>query len=77
ANPRTGDTSIAGGSSAYSSGTAAASITVTNANDAPVLTAGSPTLPGLTDSQINDTGVLVSQLYSTNYTDVDNSASKG
>ena len=75
--PRTGDTSIAGGSTAYSSGTATASIAVTNANDAPVLTAGSPTLPGLTDSQINDAGVLVSTLYSTNFTDVDNSAVKG
>ena len=75
--PRTGDTSIAGGSTAYSSGTATASLTVTNANDAPLLNAASPTLPGLSDDAINNAGVLVSSLYSNNFTDVDSSAVKG
>ncbi|WP_120967548.1 Ig-like domain-containing protein [Comamonas sp. lk] len=75
--PRTADTTSSGGSTAFSSGTASASLTVTSVNDAPVLTSASPTLLGLTDGQINNPGVLVSSLYSTNYTDVDTGAIKG
>ncbi|WP_291607974.1 Ig-like domain-containing protein [Comamonas sp.] len=75
--PRTADTSVSGGSTAFSSGTASASLTVTDVNDAPVLTPAAPTLPGLTDGAINNSGVLVGSLYGGNYTDVDTGALKG
>ena len=75
--PRTADTSVSGGSTAFSSGTASASLIVTDVNDAPVLTPAAPTLPGLTDGAINNNGVLVGSLYGGNYTDVDTGALKG
>ncbi|MCU1717249.1 DUF4347 domain-containing protein [Pseudomonas sp. 5P_3.1_Bac2] len=75
--PRTADTRVSGGSTAFSAGTASASLTVTSVNDAPVLTPAAPTLPGLTDGSINNIGVLVGSLYGANYTDVDTGALKG
>lgn len=75
--PGVSDTTTNGGTTAFSTATAVVNQVVTSLNDAPVLTSASPTLPGLSDGQTNDTGVLVSSLYSTNYTDVDTVAIKG
>lgn len=71
------DTTSNGGTTAFSTATAVVNQIVTSLNDAPVLTSASPTLPGLSDGAINNPGVLVSSLYSTNYTDVDTVAVKG
>ncbi|WP_407715694.1 Ig-like domain-containing protein [Comamonas testosteroni] len=71
------DTSVNGGSTAFSTGIAQASLSVSSVNDAPVLTPVSPTLPGLTDGSTDNVGVQVSSLYGSNNTDVDNAALKG
>jgi hypothetical protein len=71
------DTTSNGGTTAFSTATAVVNQVVTSLNDAPVLTSASPILPGLSDGQTNNAGVLVSSLYSTNYTDVDTVAVKG
>ncbi|WP_218585602.1 DUF4347 domain-containing protein [Pseudomonas sp. Marseille-P9899] len=71
------DTTSNGGTTAFSTATAVVNQIVTSLNDAPVLTSVSPILPDLSDGQTNNPGVLVSSLYSTNYTDVDTVAVKG
>ncbi|WP_434091843.1 Ig-like domain-containing protein [Pseudomonas subflava] len=73
----TADTSTNGGSAAYSSGTAQASLTVSSVNDAPVLTPVGPTLTGLTDSDTNNPGVAVSSFLTGHVTDADTSAVQG
>ncbi|MDL5038615.1 DUF4347 domain-containing protein [Comamonas sp. Y6] len=73
----TADTSTNGGSAAYSSGTAQATLTVSSVNDAPVLTPVGPTLTGLTDSDTNNLGVAVSSFLSGHVTDADTSAVQG
>lgn len=71
-----GDTTTNGASTAYSTGTAQATLAVSSVNDAPVLTPVSPTLPPLTDISTTNTGSLVSVLTG-GITDVDTGAVKG
>ena len=66
-----------GGSTAFSSASAASSVTVTPVNDAPVLAAASPTLAALTEDQTANTGSQVSALLGTTVTDVDSGAVQG
>ncbi|WP_312757294.1 DUF4347 domain-containing protein [Pulveribacter sp.] len=73
----TADTSTHGGSTAYSSGTAQATLTASSVNDAPVLTPSGPTLTPLTDTSINNIGQTVASLFGSNISDVDSSALKG
>ncbi|MFV3415236.1 Ig-like domain-containing protein [Pseudomonas nitroreducens] len=73
----TADTSTNGGSAAYSSGTAQATLTVGSVNDAPVLTPVSPTLTGLTDSDTNNPGVAVSSFLAGHVADADTGAVQG
>lgn len=72
----TANTSSNGGSTAYSSGTANATLIVTSVNDAPVITPVNPTMTGLTDSSTNNNGDAVSTLLG-GVTDVDTGALKG
>ncbi|WP_236185805.1 DUF4347 domain-containing protein [Pseudomonas juntendi] len=72
----TADTTSNGGASAFSTGTAQATLVVTSVNDAPVLTSVNPTLTGLTDTATNNTGDPVSSLLG-GVTDVDNGALQG
>jgi len=74
---QTASTSTNGGSTAYSSGTAQATLTVSNVNDAPVLVPGGPALTGLTDSDTNNPGVAVSSFLASHVADVDASAAQG
>ncbi|MGC3965233.1 MAG: DUF4347 domain-containing protein [Rhodocyclaceae bacterium] len=73
----TADTTTNGGSTAYSTGTAQASLTVNSVNDAPVLTPTGPTLNGLTDTDVNSVGQAVSSFTGSNIADVDNGAVMG
>ncbi len=73
----TADTSSNGGSTAFSSTAAQASLSISSVNDAPVLTPIAPTLNGLTDSQVNWVGQAVSSFASANTSDVDSGALKG
>ncbi|MFW3898427.1 DUF4347 domain-containing protein [Pseudomonas bharatica] len=70
------DTSGNGGSSAFSTGTAQANLTVTAVNDAPVMNPVSPSLSPLTDTSTASAGDLVSSLTG-GITDVDTGAVKG
>jgi len=70
------DTTANGGSTAFSTGTATASLTVTAVNDAPVLNPVAPTLTGMTDTAFVNTGNLVSDLTG-GVTDVDTGALQG
>ncbi|WBM33515.1 DUF4347 domain-containing protein [Pseudomonas sp. NY11382] len=72
----TADTTSNGGASAFSTGTAQATLVVTSVNDAPVLTSVNPTLTGLTDAATSNTGDPVSSLLG-GVTDVDNGALQG
>ncbi|MCE1113821.1 MULTISPECIES: DUF4347 domain-containing protein [Pseudomonas] len=74
--PNIGDTTANGGTTAYSSGSAQATLIVTSVNDAPVITPVNPTLTGLTDSSTNNNGDAVSTLLG-GVTDVDTGALKG
>ena len=74
----TADTSTSGGTSAFSSGSASASIVVSDLNDAPTVTSGSTvTLTG-TDEVTTSSGTVVSaMLTSAGYGDVDSGAVSG
>ncbi|MDR0281234.1 MAG: DUF4347 domain-containing protein [Paucimonas sp.] len=72
----TADTTSNGGSTAFSTGTAQATLAVSSVNDAPVMIGVAPTLGGLTDTSINNGGSLVSDLLG-GVTDVDTGALKG
>ncbi|GGU56886.1 hypothetical protein GCM10009504_12330 [Pseudomonas laurentiana] len=71
-----GDTTTNGGSTAFSTGTAQATLVVSSVNDAPVMTPVSPTLSPLTDSSTANFGDLVGSLTG-GTTDVDTGAVKG
>ena len=71
-----GDTTTNGGSTAFSTGLAQATLVVTSVNDAPVLTPVSPTLLPLNDTSTTNTGNLVTSLIG-GITDVDTGALKG
>ncbi|QPG62359.1 DUF4347 domain-containing protein [Pseudomonas sp. BIGb0427] len=73
---RTGDTTINGGSSSFSVGTAQAQITISAVNDAPLLTPTAPVLIGITDGQLNNPGQTVASFLS-GVTDVDTGALVG
>ncbi|WP_313025717.1 DUF4347 domain-containing protein [Pseudomonas lopnurensis] len=75
----TADTTSNGGSSAFSSGTASASLVVAAVNDAPVLTpvAPAPILIGLNDSDIDNPGQTVASIVGTSISDVDMGAIEG
>lgn len=73
----TADTSANGGSTAYSTGTMQATLSVASVNDAPVLTPTAPSLNGLTDSDTNNVGQAVSSFASGATTDVDSGAVRG
>ena len=68
---------INGGVSEFSAAEDTASITVTDVNDAPVLTANNPSLPSITEDELNNSGTLVSSLLGTSSSDVDNGALEG
>ena len=69
------DTSPNGGSSAFSTATDTADITVTAVNDAPVLTPATPSLPTITEDDIGNGGIQISTLLGGSVSDVDNGAS--
>ena len=73
----TADTSSNGGATAFSSGTAQATLSVSDVNDAPMLTPSAPALNGLTDSNTNWVGQAVSSFAGANVSDVDTGAVKG
>lgn len=72
----TADTTSNGGSTAFSVGTAQATLAVSSVNDAPVMLPVAPTLSGLTDTSTNNGGNTVLSLLG-GVTDVDNGALKG
>ncbi len=57
--------------------TQALSVTVTDVNDAPVLTPGAPSLPSITEDETANAGQLVSTLLGTSITDLDLGALEG
>ncbi|WP_171832488.1 Ig-like domain-containing protein [Comamonas thiooxydans] len=73
----TSDTSSNGGSTAFSTGIAQATISVSSVNDAPVLSPSSPVLNGLTDGDVNNVGQAVSSLITGHVSDVDTGAVQG
>src|SRR5205085_7426406 len=70
------DTSANGGVMAFSAATASASITVTDLNDAPVLS-GANDFTTITEDQTNNNGDLVSTLIAGTASDVDSGPSSG
>ena len=83
--PQSGDSTSNGGTSAYSTGTALAEITVTAVNDAPILAAQTPNL-GTTDEDTTTTGITISSFVTsgtgtantaTGLSDVDTGAVRG
>ncbi|WP_435674005.1 beta strand repeat-containing protein [Pseudomonas denitrificans (nom. rej.)] len=73
----TSDTSSNGGSTAFSTGIAQATISVSSVNDAPVLSPSSPVLNTLTDGDVNNVGQAVSSLITGQVSDVDTGAVQG
>ncbi|WP_046116133.1 beta strand repeat-containing protein, partial [Aquincola tertiaricarbonis] len=71
------DSSTASGSSAFSSASDTASLTVTSVNDAPVLTPAAPSLPALTEDDANPAGQTVAALLGGSVADVDGGALQG
>ena len=71
------DVSANGGTTPFSSATDTASITITAVNDAPVLTASSPSMPTITEDNLNDSGQTVGTLLGGNFSDVDSGAVAG
>src|SRR5439155_479254 len=72
----TANVSTNGGTTAYSSATASASITVNPVNDAPVLT-GTNNLTAINEDDTANNGTLISALLSGKVTDVDSGAVSG
>ncbi|MCE5983706.1 DUF4347 domain-containing protein [Pseudomonas sp. LF19] len=73
----TADTSSNGGSLAFSSGIAQATLSVTALNDAPVLTPAAPSLTPLSDGAINNAGQTVASVVGASISDVDSGALQG
>ena len=72
------DTSTNGATTAFSTATDTASITVTAVNDAPVLdNSGTPTLTTITENDTSNGGDLVSAFVGASITDVDTGALEG
>ncbi len=71
------DVSANGGTTAFSSGSDTASLVVSSANDAPVVTAIAPALTTITEKNTTNTGQTIASFLGTSVTDVDTGASKG
>ena len=71
------DTSPNGGITAFSTATDTADITVTAVNDAPVLTAATPSLPTINEDDIGNGGIQISTLLGGSVSDVDSGALGG
>ena len=77
-NGQTGvDATTNGGTTAFSTASETASLSVIATNDAPVLTPAGPSLPPLTEDQTGNAGELVSTLVGTSISDVDAGALQG
>ncbi|HEX2988960.1 MAG TPA: discoidin domain-containing protein, partial [Chloroflexota bacterium] len=76
-SPATADPTPGGGTTAFSTGTAQASITVASVNDAPIIGSGTSTLTA-TIANVASTPKMVNQMFSDfGYTDVDLAAQPG
>ncbi len=73
----TADTSSNGGSTAFSTGVAQATISVSSVNDAPLLTPSNPALNSIPDSVVNHVGQAVTSLINGHVSDVDAGAVQG
>ncbi|RCK39313.1 hypothetical protein TH25_25425, partial [Thalassospira profundimaris] len=73
----TADASQSGGASAFSSGTATVSATITSNNDAPVLTPATPTLTDISEDATTDGGQTVASILGASVDDVDSGALEG
>lgn len=73
----TADTTINAGTTAFSSGTAQATLAVSAVNDAPTLTPSAPTLTGISDGAVNNSGQTVASIVGTSISDADNGAIEG
>src|SRR5207244_4440643 len=71
------DTTANGGTSAFSTATDTATMTVTSVNDAPVLTASAPSLTGITEDQTGNAGQAVASFLGASISDVDSGAVQG
>jgi hypothetical protein len=77
ATRNTADTTTNGGTTAFSSGTAQASISVSSVNDAPVLTPASPALAGIDEDDTNNNGQTIASIIGSSISDVDTGAISG
>ena len=73
----TATTATAGGTTAFSTGTAQASLAVTGVNDAPILAPTAPALAGITESDTNNAGQAIASFASPTISDVDTGAVDG
>ena len=71
------DVSVNGGTTAFSTATDTASLTVTAVNDAPVLTPATPSLTTITEDDTSNGGDLVSAIVGSSISDVDSGALEG
>ncbi|MDF1795718.1 MAG: hypothetical protein P1U63_04180, partial [Coxiellaceae bacterium] len=71
------DASTRGTTSAFSSDTATSSITITAVNDAPVLSASTPTLTSITEDDTSNSGDTVANIVGNSIADVDSGAVEG
>lgn len=71
------DVSSNGGITAYASGTQIANITVTAVNDAPTLASTSPSLTGINEDAVSNSGQSIASFLGGSITDVDSSAQQG
>ncbi|CAN5827646.1 hypothetical protein BH11PSE8_BH11PSE8_11700 [soil metagenome] len=71
------DASANGGTSAFSTASDTASITVSDVNDAPVLTPASPSLTTITEDQTSNVGQTVASFLGSSIADVDGGALQG
>ncbi|WP_179958434.1 DUF4347 domain-containing protein [Chitinimonas arctica] len=75
--PQSGNSGTTGTTTAYSSSTATVSIAVSAVNDAPVLTAASPTLTGINEDATSNAGQTVASFLGASVADVDSGALSG
>ena len=71
------DASATGGTTAFSTASDSAHLTVTSVNDAPVLTSFNPTLTTITEDQTTNGGQTVSSFVGSSISDVDSGAVQG
>lgn len=71
------DTTVSGGTTAFSTAANTASITVTAVNDAPVLSGAALNFATITEDDANSAGQTVASLLGNTLTDVDNGAAQG